>query len=253
MLYLQENRAYLHALFEISNFRTMGCDYLSGKLFRSNKGSMTIEAAIVFQVVFLTVIALLFFGLMLYQQSCIQTIAERSVQRGAEVWNCPGKDMIMAQITKDRMKDVSLYWRIFGMDSARSAKESKIESYAEYYSWNSSVLGRPINIETHVQMTEDYVVYKKIRVTVDAYYKNPAGSLLRAFGFDDRIQLSAHADAVINEPVEFIRSTDFASDVVKEIDNKVFKGKGQEAVTKVKDAFSNIFSKLKTFTDTENK
>lgn len=219
-------------------------------LFKSKKGSMTIEAVIVFQVVFLTVMALIYMGLILYQQACIQTIVERSAQRGAEVWNCPAKDMIMAQITKDRMKDVSLYWRIFGMDSAESAKESKIESYAKYNAWNASILGRPIDIETNVK-TDNYIVYRKIRLEMKAYYKNPAGSLLRIFGLDDRISISAHADAVVNEPVEFIRSTDFAADVVKEIDNKVFKGKGQEAVTKVKDAFSNIFSKLKTFINTE--
>ena len=60
----------------------------------------------------------------------------------------------------------------------------------------------------------------------------------------DTITIRVHSEAVVNEPVEFIRTTDFALDVVKEIDNGVFKGKGSEVVTDVRKGIGNIFEKI---------
>ena len=53
---------------------------------------------------------------------------------------------------------------------------------------------------------------------------------------------------MVNEPVEFIRTTDFASDTVVEIDNKFFDGKGGKIAEKVKEGFGKIFSTIKDFT-----
>lgn len=217
-----------------------------GKI-KDNKGSFTVEACIVVPVVIISILALIMIGEFLYQQFCIQSIADRTAQRGAEIWNYPAKDMIYGQITKDRMKDVSLYWRIWESDSARHVKKSKIEEYTKYLVYCDSVLGEPVNVEATADMVEDYIFYKKIRVTVTAEYKNPFASFLKAFGIKNTIKIKAHSDAVINEPVEFIRSTDFAVDVVKEIDNKLFNNKGSKAVTNKREGFANIFSKVRGF------
>lgn len=228
-------------------------DILLELLRKNNKGSLTVEAAIIVPVIIMTIVALILYGEFLYQKAYIQSIADRSAQRGAEIWNNPSKDMIMAQITKDRMKDVSLYWRIYGLDFAKSGKESKIEEYAKYLLNKSMIFGKPISVESDAAIAEDYIVYKKIRVTVTARYKNPMGNFLRVFGVPNTIDITANSYAIINEPVEFIRTTDFATDVVKEIDNKVFKGKGQTVVSNVKEAVSNIFTKLRDFMNSKKK
>ncbi len=219
------------------------------KLIKGNNGSFTVEASIIVPVVIITVLALIMIGEFLYQRSCVQSVADRAAHRGAEVWNAPAKDMFCAQITKDKMRDVSLYWRArrFGLDSAEGKKKSKIEEYTEYMITRVSVLGRPVKLNVTADMAEDYIVYKKIRVVVEADYKNPFASALKVFGLKNTITIRAHSYAVVNEPVEFIRTTDFAVDVVKEIDNNVFKGNGDEVITNVRDGIGNIFSKLEDF------
>jgi len=131
------------------------------------------------------------------------------------------------------------------MSKRKKQKEEKIEKYAGYLLSDSPILGEPIELEIEAGIVEDYIVYKKLRVSVKAKYKNPFSSLLRV------ITIKAHSDAVINEPVEFIRTTDFVIDVVKEVDNKVFEGKGGEIVKNVREGISNIFVKVKEFLNKE--
>lgn len=216
------------------------------KTLESNKGSLTVEATIVVPIVIFTLIALILIGEFLYQQSYIQSVADRTAARGAEVWNNPSKDMIMGYISKDKMKDVCLYWRIPFLESskAKNIKQSKIEEYTKYLMSRIFILDKPESLNVTAKMETDYIIYKKIRVTVEAEYKNPFAPVLRIFRLKDTITIKTYSEAVINEPVEFIRTTDFALDVVKEIDNGLFKGKGNEVVTDVREGIGNIFEKI---------
>lgn len=218
---------------------------------KDNRGSFTVEAAIIVPTVILTMFALILISEFLYQKSCIQAIADRTAQRGAEIWNSLSKDMIFGQITLDNMDDIDLYWRIWEMKKRKKKKEEKIEGYVGYLLKDSPVLGEPIDLEINAGIVEDYIVYKKLRVSVEAKYKNPFLSLLKVFGIKNTITIKAHSDAIINEPVEFIRTTDFALDVVKEVDNKLFEGKGGEIVKDVREGVSNIFLKVKEFLNNE--
>ncbi|HAA43329.1 MAG TPA: pilus assembly protein [Ruminiclostridium sp.] len=216
------------------------------KFLKNNKGSITVEATIIVPVVIFTVIALILIGEFLYQHSYIQSVADRTACRGAEIWNNPSKDMIMGYISKDKMKDVCLYWRIPFLESskARNTKQSKIEEYTKYLMSRVSILDKPETLSVTARMETDYIIYKKIRVTVEAEYKNPFAPFLRVFGLKDTITIRVHSEAVVNEPVEFIRTTDFALDVVKEIDNGLFKGKGNEIVKDVRKGIGSIFEKI---------
>jgi len=86
-----------------------------------------------YPAVILTMFALILVSEFLYQKSCIQAIADRTAQRGAEIWNSPSKDMIYGQITLDNMDDIDLYWRIWEMSKRKKQKEEKIEKYADIY------------------------------------------------------------------------------------------------------------------------
>jgi len=129
-------------------------------LVRDRKGSFTVEAAIIIPAVILTMFALILVSEFLYQKSCIQAIADRTAQRGAEIWNSPSKDMIYGQITLDNMDDIDLYWRIWEMSKRKKQKEEKIEKYAGYLLSDSPILGEPIELEIEAGIVEDYIVYK---------------------------------------------------------------------------------------------
>ena len=92
------------------------------------EGNFTVEACIIVPTIILSILALIMIGEFLYQKSCIQSITDQAAQRGAEIWNSPSKDMIYAQITKESMGDVSLYWRLWGMDFAKEKRSLKLEN-----------------------------------------------------------------------------------------------------------------------------
>ena len=62
----------------------MDCYKMYKRILESNRGSLTVEATIVIPVVIFTLIALILIGEFLYQQSYIQSVADRTVCRGAK-------------------------------------------------------------------------------------------------------------------------------------------------------------------------
>lgn len=208
---------------------------------------MTVEAAIVFSTTFFVIIALIYAGMFLYQKAYLQSLADKSAQRGAAIWNNPSRDMIIGMIEDEKMHEAGLYWRI--LDSkANSVKEPKIEEFIKYYINLYGVLGEGDNIVAQAQIY-DYVIYKKLKVTVSSTYDNPVPGILGIFGIGDRFDLSAVSYSVINEPSEFIRNTDFGIDTGKEIDRKYLNGSISNYNKGVKDTFTKVLAQIKDFLD----
>jgi hypothetical protein len=223
----------------------------SGILLKNNnEGSFTVEATLVFSTVLIAIMVLIYICMMLYRQSYVQTIADRAAGRGAEVWSSPYKDMFMAQITTDKMEDPNLYWRI--IDNDKDVKKSKIEKYIEYMLKSDVVFGQAKDLKINADICSDYIIYKKLRVTVSAKYKTPAGSLLKMVGLGEYVTVTAKSEAVIDEPSEFIRNTDFVVDTAVEVNYKTG-NKAGNAISKIteplKEKFTGMISKIKDFID----
>lgn len=208
-----------------------------------NKGSLSVEAAIIVPVVFLSVIAILNICLLLYQQVHVQTLANKASERGAAVWNSPSKDMFIGMITKEQMLKSDLYWRIF--DTKKIDKGWKISKFTNFHIGAFNAIGA---VKTEIKPPElvDYIVYKKLRITIERTYKVPGGGYLKLFGMNGEFKVTASSEAVINEPVEFIRNTDFLIDTAKEVDN-LTGGNVQKFGDKIKDLFGKLTGKLKDF------
>lgn len=191
---------------------------------KRNKGSMTVEASLIFPVIFLAIIALIYITVFLYEQAYVKSIADRAVERGAAIWKNPESDMYIGLVELNDFKENDPYWRIY--DTNKATKEAKIESYIENSLKNYSIFlmrdkkgNMDKNQITVEAKAKNYIVYKKLTVTVKKKFKLPIGNALSAFGIDNIVEISAKSEALINEPAEFIRSTDLAMDIGKRIDN----------------------------------
>lgn len=190
---------------------------------KSNKGSTTIEAALIFPVIFLTIITLIYVSVFLYEQANVKSLADRAAERGAAIWKNPESDMYISLVRLGDFKYNDPYWRLFDLN--KGSKEEKIEEYikkslAEYSILRSRDKEGPMNttdIEFSAEV-KNYIVYKKLTVTVDKKFKLPLGNGLAFLGIDNTIKISAKSEALVNEPAEFIRSTDLAIDMGKRID-----------------------------------
>ncbi len=191
---------------------------------KSNKGSTTIEAALIFPVIFLTIIALIYVSVFLYEQAYLKSLADRAAERGAAIWKNPESDMYISLVNLIDFKYNDPYWRLFDLN--KDSKEEKIEEYIKKSLDEYSILRSKKDQKSPMNTTEidfsaevkNYIVYKKLIVTVDKKFKLPLGNGLAFLGIDNTIKISVKSEALVNEPAEFIRSTDLAIDMSKRID-----------------------------------
>ncbi len=174
---------------------------------------MVVEASLVFPIIFLAIIAVIYICILLYQKAYIQSLADMTVNRGCATWSNPEKDTAFGGVDKTSLGEGGLYWRLF--DLKRPERVRKLEEYIESRQGAFSILGSTADTSIEVR---DYIVYKKLTVSIEDRYRIPMGGLLRVFGLGEDFTVSSRAEAVINEPVEFIRNTDFIMDLGKELE-----------------------------------
>lgn len=189
----------------------------------NRKGSIVVETALIFPIIFLTVVALIYMCLFLYEKFYLQFLADLVAERGATTWGNFKKDISLGYVSKDDLNAGGLYWRLFDLN--RDKKEENLRDYLNRKLNPLKVLN-PHYI-SNVEVV-DCISYKKLIVTVQADYRLPLGKILQKFGLSNGYYtISARAESVINEPAEFIRNTDFIVDLGKEIEEK-FPGYGKK-------------------------
>ena len=208
---------------------------------RHNKGSITVEASIIVPIVILSISAIIYMGLLLYQRVLVQSAAEMAAEAGAAAWASGVSEIGTGKPTKDSFQEIKLYRRIF--DGDKEARLECIESYATSIASRNELL-RPT--ETAVEaVIKDYVVCRKLEVKIVKCYSLPLGNFLRIFGGSGVIEMSVKATSSIDEPVELVRTTDFILDLEKKLEsnNPEIKNLGE----KTRNAMNEIKEKLEKF------
>lgn len=208
-----------------------------------DRGSMTVEASIIVPLVILSIVALIYMGIVLYQQAQLRSAADMAAEAGAMVWSDAKADTGTGRVEMPDIGSGSLYWRL--VDADREEKLKRITIYAE----NALRKGRLLNAATTKVSADikDYVVYKKLEVAVENTYELPLGSLLRLFGASGRFSIKVKSESVIDEPVELIRNVDFAIDLEKELEDRFPELKNLRE--KTRDTLTGVKGKINEFLD----
>ncbi len=217
-----------------------------GELRKSCKGSVTVEASIIFPVVFFCTMALIYMGILLYQHMVVQAAADSAVLMGAAAWDNPHKALETGSVSLKDLGSGGLYWRLVDFDKEK--KQSKLAGFLldkvdSTKKGNTSILKGDAQV---VAGMEDYIAYKKLKVTITCSYGIPMGGLLKIFGFGNRYTVKAESTAVINEPVEFIRNTDYILDIEKELEQRVpalqkLGSKSRQVIQKIQETAIKFF------------
>ncbi|MEK3887598.1 TadE/TadG family type IV pilus assembly protein [Bacillus sp. FSL K6-3431] len=174
---------------------------------KSDKGSFTIEASLIFPMLLIITLSLIFFSLVIYYKSVLQYDANRIADQVAFSWSNSSSDLKTGEFdTYTTDLDDGLYWRLtgnnflsqFGLtmfgDSGLVQKKARSELIEQI----------PGPISGDIKF-ENGLFGSKIVVNLEQPLYLPS-FVKNMFGIDI---MKARATRSITEPVEFIRNTDF--------------------------------------------
>ncbi|MFD3261581.1 TadE/TadG family type IV pilus assembly protein [Paenibacillus lentus] len=183
------------------------------KLLRNKDGNFTIEASLVFPVIFFTILLLMFFCMYLYQNAVLGHMSAVAAERSAYTWDNSYRDPRTGAYEEG--KQDSIYWRLnddgmlqllFGWLGGNSSVV--LELPKEGRSGESLTLkklgntGSEIPAEMEGQMQYDNrLLFRKVSVSLNRY---DSLSPLEAVIGD--VMQSGHSAAYVVEPAEWIRT-----------------------------------------------
>lgn len=183
---------------------------------KSEKGSFTIEASLVFPVIFLLVLSFIFISIFIYEKASLYYIASTVAERAAYNWNNSFKSTSTGELELGSYES-RLYWRLADdkiLDSLLSLSNNyqPIEfNINEDYVFLDSLPEKKLllsakNIPEGINGKLIYQnnIQRKVIVELESSLRVPS-FVVNLIGS----RIKARAYSTITEPVEFIRTIDF--------------------------------------------
>ena len=213
------------------------------KKLKAEQGYLTIEATMVFSVLFFSLIFILFMGLVLYQNVNVQSVAIQASERGSIIYSSRVSDMSKGVKTLDDFLIRDPYRNVPFMDGGGKAEYSAIinKYIDENLGRRDIIRGETENKGDYVEV-EDYLIAKRVKVNIKSGYKMPVDSIAEMFGKKGPFEIDTTAVSAVTDPADFVRNVDIAADVMKQ--TKIF-GSVQKGYQAIKDAIMGITDMLK--------
>ncbi len=167
----------------------------------NTKGSFTVEASILFSLVFLLLVVLVYTFIIMYQYTTLQSVANEAANRGAAYYVKQFEEGTKWPLEKNP------YWRIF--DTNDLAKKTKIKNYS-LKELEPSI----VNSNKFASADTSYnILLKQFRLGLEEQYPLPIGELLAVFGILPKLVLKAEASCPMEDNAEFVRNLDMVIDI----------------------------------------
>lgn len=214
------------------------CKSLLSKFFFNKEGSFTIEASLIFPIIFLIILCFIIVSIVSYQKASLYYISSLTAERAAYNWTNSYKDSVTGEFNIE--KNDGLYWRLiddnvieilFGYTDICNAIEVEIGD--DIYSANTLPRKKLLSIaNTLPSGVEGKLIYqhnlqREIIVELESSIKAP--NFVETL-IGDKIRVSSKS--IITDPVEYIRTVDFI---------RLY----SDLLSKNKDSIKNILNKQK--------
>jgi len=209
-----------------------------------DRGSYTVEAAMVFVTIMLALLALLFTFLYMGQRASLESFASFAAQQGAELWLDSRRNMEDGKINNKRPED-SMGYRIFdnllfssttyegyfereASDNGKTRVVFKMDAGNNLPGHKALLIGEDLckRIESTILKPES----TRIRITFNnnalrgrliveliQEIKVPLGGIKEFFDGKDTLTLSVQSEAAVSEPDEYIRNVDLILELSKRL------------------------------------
>jgi len=180
------------------------------------KGSLTVEAAVVVPIAVITVILLVYMSVLWVHHSNLTSLSHRASEICAASWNDMGRDIETGRIEKSSLGKESLYRRLW--DAKRQDRIDRVKEYIMRKAGDYRIL-RPVDVKVDVRF-KDCIIYKAVEVSIENTYKIPVSGFFRIFGINENYVIHARSESVIKDTEEFIRNTDLIIDIERELEER---------------------------------
>lgn len=199
-----------------------------------NKGSIVVEAAIVIPIIILSIIAIIYMSYLVFQKAYLQSLADGTAERGAAFWKNRYSNIETGKDYKICPEGMELYWWL--CDTSSSTKKNMLKASLERKAGKYSVI-KAADRKVDACLL-NYIVGKKVKVTIEETYRIPGAELLKIFGIKNNYKIKAVSEAMISDPDELIRNVDFLIDIERELEERYpsLKATGD----KVRDIIKNV-------------
>ncbi len=209
------------------------------KAWNQNKdGYMTVEMTIIFPAIFLSLLLILFMGMVLYQEVTLQSIAVQASERGSVTYSSRVTDMTTNIKTLEDFKHRDPYRNVPLIDNG--TKEDYIflinQYVADRIGKRDIMSGVNRNAGSYTSI-DDYLIAKRIRVNIQNDYHMPVDSVSEIFGHDGIFDVNTTAVSAVVDAPDFVRNVDIVTDIVKQ--TKVF-GTVEKGYNHIKDALTKV-------------
>lgn len=219
------------------------CRQIIGKIRAEKEGYMTVEAAMVFSVLFFSLIFILFMGMVLYQEVNLQGLAVRASERGSVIYSSRVSDMSSGKKTLNDFLIRDPYRNVPFMDSGKKSDyTSVINTYINQNLGKYDVISGEVRNSGNYVEIEDYLIQKRVKVTIESGYRLPVNSIAEMFGQNGPFEISTAAVSAVVDSPDFVRNVDLAMDVAKQ--TEVF-GAVEEGYNKIRDVIDKVKDLLK--------
>ncbi|MCT4688727.1 TadE family protein [Vallitalea sp.] len=171
-------------------------------------GSLTVEAALVFPIVFFGVISLIYIGIYLHDVTCMKAIVNETADRYELAY--VGKiDFDTGKVlSNDSRLNRGLYWRFKSGNILRD----NVKTYVTKQMKNQLIL-KDDKINVGIKVTNS-VLRKKVTITVNKDFNTPINVINKILSINNRqLTMCVNSKVVINDQAELIRNVDLLDDI----------------------------------------
>lgn len=219
------------------------------------KGTLMLEAAIIFPMVLMTVMALIFLGLFKLQETGMLYQVQRVASQGSLMAANPGYARLMgngAELDSRKIDIVSYpseieeYYEAFHENPVRLYREifgctwiteDDLERYGNSVLDTVSVLALGTFFDKDVSIERSFW---GTTVVAEVGIRIPTPGILKFFGFPDHMEWKQAAYSKAVHPAGFIRNTDLAADAVVAACEKLGLKDGLDKITGCMDKITDI-------------
>lgn len=200
---------------------------------KSEKGEFTVEATIVFTISFMTIILMLYVGIIMYQHVHLQSATDRIASRGAMMYATRTTDIQTGKKELKSFWDSDPYRYIFFDSGYKTTAENAISAELTKSLGTGNVIA--FSAKPPTAKVELGLFTRKVVVNGERKFSVP---FLSVFDLKDSIfDIEVESTAYIMDMPETIRNVDYACDLLKR----------SEQISGALDKVSNLKGKLEDF------